>query len=196
MFDQVELGREFFEGLVAADAAIAARVAAAACSRCGGPLHVGNYPRKPRGALAARAGEAFSLRFSLCCGRRGCRHRATPPSLRFLGRRVYFGAVVILASVVALVAATAAAAQRATGIAPRTLRRWVRWWRSEFPDTSVFAALSARLVPAVSRAQLPASLLARLTGAPEARVARLLALLAPLTTATTPDGARFVRGIA
>jgi hypothetical protein len=196
MFDQFELGSEFFEGLEAADAAITARVAAAACPRCGGPLHAGNYRRKPRGALAARAGEAFSLRFSLCCGRRGCRRRATPPSLRFLGRRVYLGAVVIVASVVALLAATAAAAHRATGVAPRTARRWARWWRGGFPETSVFAALSARLVPAVARAQLPASLLARLMGAPEARVARLLALLAPMTTESTADGARFVRGLA
>jgi hypothetical protein len=46
-----------------------------------------------------RAAESFDRRFSLCCGREGCRRRATPPSVRFLGRRVYVGAVVIVASV-------------------------------------------------------------------------------------------------
>lgn len=197
MFDPIELGREFFERLTAVDAAIAAKVAARACSRCGGPLHVGNYPRKPRGGLLAVAGEALTLlRFSLCCGREGCRRRTTPPSLRFLGRRVYLGAVVILASVVALLAATAAAAHRATGVPPQTVRRWSRWWRGELPETAVFVSLSARLVPAIARSRLPVSLLERLPGPAEARFVRLLALLAPLTTASTPDGARFVRGLA
>ncbi len=51
MFDPIELGREFFERLTEVDAAITAKVAASACSRCGGPWHVGNSPRKPRGGL-------------------------------------------------------------------------------------------------------------------------------------------------
>jgi hypothetical protein len=193
MFDPIELGREFFEKLTAVDAAITARVAAGACSRCGGPLHVGNYPRKPRGGLFAMEGESLTLRFSLCCGREGCRRRTTPPSVRFLGRRVYVGAVVVLASVVALAVATAAAAHRSTGIAARTLRRWVGWWRGAFPETAVFAALSARLVPSIERRELPASVLARMPGAPETQLSVLLGWLAPLTSTSTPDGARFVR---
>ena len=43
MFDQIELVREFFEGLTAIDETIVARVAAAACPVCGGPLHRGDY---------------------------------------------------------------------------------------------------------------------------------------------------------
>jgi hypothetical protein len=35
---------------------------------------------------------------SLCCSRDGCRRRMTPPSVRFLGRRVYLGAVLVLVS--------------------------------------------------------------------------------------------------
>jgi hypothetical protein len=195
MFDPIEWGREFFERLRAVDATIAARVAAGACSRCGGPLHVGNFLRKPRGGLLAAAGEDFALRFSLCCGREGCRRRTTPPSVRFLGRRVYLGAVVILASAIAIAAVTGAAGRRATGVPPRTLRRWARWWRGSFPETGVFASLSARLVPAVPRERLPTSLLERFAGASAAQVRCMLTWLAPLTTATTPDGARFVRGL-
>ena len=74
------------------------QVAAGRCLVCGGPLHRSDYARKPRGALMAAAGEEFVTRFSLCCGRDGCRKRATPPSLRFLGRRAYLGAVVIMAT--------------------------------------------------------------------------------------------------
>ena len=40
--------------------------------------------------------EEYRCRFSFCCDRDGCRKRVTPPSVRFLGRKVYLGAVVIL----------------------------------------------------------------------------------------------------
>ena len=195
MFDEVELGSEFFEGLTAIDAAITARVARAGCGFCGGPLHRGDYPRKPRGGRIAGAVDDFDRRYSLCCGREGCRRRSTPPSVRFLGRRVYVGAVVIIASVVALAAATASAARRATGIASRTLRRWLRWWRGPFVATPVFVAIAARLVPAVDRLRLPASILERLLGDEGVRVHGMLGWLAPLTTASVDDGARFVRGL-
>jgi hypothetical protein len=195
MFDRIELGIEFFEGLTAIDTAIVERAAAEKCRDCGGPLHRGDYARKPRGGLLAPAADAFGRRFSLCCGRDGCRHRATPPSVRFLGRRVYVGAVVILASVVALVAASAAAAERSTGVAARTTRRWRRWWRGPFTTSAPFVELSARLVPSFSRSALPRSILERLDGELAVRVTRLLAWLAPITTASTPDASRFLRGL-
>lgn len=194
MFDQIELGIEFFEGLRAIDEAIVQAAADEACPVCGGPLHRGDYPRKPRGGLVAAFGDELGRRFSLCCGRQGCRKRATPPSVRFLGRRVYVGAAVIVASVVVLAASTAASAVRATGIAARTLRRWLRWWRGAFTETDVFARLSGRLVPAVDRRRLPACLLDRLAGDRADRVGKLLAWLAPLTTASMPEPARLVRG--
>lgn len=194
MFDEIELGSEFFEGLTAIDAAITERVAQAGCIFCGGPLHRGDYPRKPRGGRIAAAVD-FDRRYSLCCGREGCRRRATPPSVRFLGRRVYVGAVVIIASVVALAAATASAARRATGLASRTLRRWLRWWRGPFVATPVFVAIAARLVPAVDRLHLPASILERLVGNEHVRMQRMLGWLAPLTTSSVEDGSRFVRGL-
>jgi hypothetical protein len=195
MFDPIAFEREFFEILLSIDTAILDRVAGEACAACGGRLHRGDYPRKPRGGALGAAAEVFTRRFSLCCGREGCRSRATPPSVRFLGRRVYVGAIVILAAAVLLAQTSAAAAHRATGIAPRTLRRWLRWWRDVFPDTRVFAELSARLIGPPSRPELPLSILVKISGCSADRVAALLAWLAPLTTASVPDGARFVRGI-
>jgi hypothetical protein len=193
MFDQIELGSEFFEKLTAIDEAIVKSVAAQRCEQCGGPLHRGDYPRKPRGGLADAALAAFTRRFSLCCGREGCRRRATPPSVRFLGRRVYLGAIIIAASIIAIAAATAGAIRRATGIAPRTTRRWLRWWRESFPATSVFVVIASRFIE-VSRRRLPSSILERLTGTTDVRVSILLGWLAPLTTASVADGARFLRG--
>ena len=194
MFDEIELGREFFERLTAIDEAILARAGSEACRFCGGPLHRGDYMRKPRGGLLAAAAEEFARRFSLCCGREGCRRRATPPSVRFLGRRIYVGAIVIIASVVALAQATTIA-KRTTGVPTRTTRRWQRWWRGPFVATPVFVEMTGRLVPAVERRTLPSSVLERLGGSTSARVRRLLGWLAPLTTATTLDGSRLLRGL-
>jgi len=193
MFDQIELGREFFERLQAIDLAIVGLAAAEGCRFCGGALHRGDHTRKPRGGVVAIAGEAFARRFSLCCGREGCRKRAMPPSVRFLGRRVYLGAVVIIASVVGLVATTARAIRCATGAPARTTRRWIRWWRGPFVATAAFLDICARLVPTPPRNELPTSILDRLDGDAASRVARLLALVAPVTTTSLPDGSRFVR---
>jgi hypothetical protein len=193
MFDPFELRGEFFEGLVAIDEAIVERAAEEPCRDCGGPLHRGDYPRKPRGGQLAAVAESFTRRFSLCCGREGCRHRATPPSVRFLGRRVYLGAVVIVASAIALTAMAVSAIVRATGVPARTTRRWQRWWRGPFTASAPFVDLSARMVPAPERRQLPVSLLHRLAADRSVAVTKLLAWLAPITTTSCPDGSRWVR---
>ena len=62
---------------------------------CGGRLHVADYPRKPRGGPKDLL-ESYGYRLSFCCDRDGCRKRTTPPSVRFLGHKVYLGVVVIL----------------------------------------------------------------------------------------------------
>jgi hypothetical protein len=203
MVDQLVLEREFFEQLQAHDEAITVRVAAEGCPACDGPLYRGDYDRKPRGGVIAQAGEEFVRRFSLCCGREGCRKRATPPSLRFLGRRVYLGAVVILASVLAHALReltmirtakrrAAMAARAATGVPARTTRRWLGWWCGPFLSTEVFVSIRARLV-GVDVARLPASILDPLPGTRAEQVRSLLTLVAPLTTGSVGDGARFVR---
>jgi hypothetical protein len=192
MVDQFKLEREFFVMLEQLDEAIAQQVAAEGCPRCGGPLHRGDYERKPRGALIAPCGEAFVWRVSLCCGREGCRKRATPPSMRFLGRRVYLGAVVIVASMVAQARATLGALRQATGVPTRTVRRWLGWWQGPFLTTEVFLAVRARLV-GVDIEQLPTAIIGRFEGTWTLRMQAMLALLAPLTTGSVPNGSRFVR---
>ncbi len=182
MFGEMELGREFFEGLNAIDQAIVAEAARRRCEHCGGPLHRGDYPRKPRFGRIAVVGVDFDRRFSLCCGREGCRRRATPPSVRFLGRRVYAAAAVVVASVAALAAATASEVRKSTGIAARTTRRWLRWWRGPFTKTAVFEEIRARL-PGPERSRLPAWMIERLRGEPSARLEALLRWLLPITIA-------------
>jgi hypothetical protein len=205
MVHESGLGWEFFAALTAWDEQIAAEVAAGGCPRCGGPLHRADYARKPRGALQAAAAEAFTLRHSLCCGREGCRARALPPSLRFLGRRVYVEAVVLLASVVAQLARVPCEARAATGVPARTLRRWGTWWRETFPRMPTWIALRATFAPPPpDETDLPKALLDRFAADHDDRAGRpkLAAMcelaarcLAPATTESVPDGSRFVRSI-
>ena len=98
MFDQIELVREFFEGLTAVDETIVARVAAAACPFCGGPPHRGaTTPAAARRACRGRGGGLqASVQPVLWLGRVLPVVRRPRP-VRFLGRRVYVAAVVIVA---------------------------------------------------------------------------------------------------
>jgi hypothetical protein len=205
MLHDLRLEEEFFATLAGLDAEMARQVAVSGCRHCGGPLYQANYERKPRGGRIAAAGEAFTLRHSLCCGRDGCRKRATPPSLRFLGRRVYLEAVVMLASVAAQLTAALRDARAVTGVPGRTLRRWGAWWSGAFPASSTWTELRARFrPPPPDQTSLPRSLFDRLDrdlrrGQERSSLAVLselaARLLAPLTTLSVPDGSRFVRGL-
>ena len=84
----------FFKFLLCIDQDRAAAVRALGCPCCSGPLHVGDFKRKPRGPL--RDPLVSTIRLSFSCGH--CRVRCMPASVRFLGRRVYWGAWVLLAT--------------------------------------------------------------------------------------------------
>ena len=189
-----EIGDKFWKWLFEIDVRIGRLVAVEGCRHCGGPLHRGDYPRKPRGGPFTVAEEAFSSRISYCCGWRGCRRRATPPSVRFLGRRVYLGVAVVVAGVLARAAATAAEIKRRTAIPPRTVERWRAWWQTGFVESRLFAEQRARFMPPLELAGLPVTLLERFAIAGEAgALVRTCAFLAPLTTGSVADGSRFVR---
>jgi hypothetical protein len=181
MFDQIPFRGEFFEALLQADERIVCEAAARGCPACEGRLHRADYARKPRGARIAAEGEAYVTRFSLCCDREGCRKRATPPSLRFLGRRVYLGVVVLVASLFAQMRTSRAELRQLTGVPTRTTCRWLGWWGGPFVLTEVFIALRARLI-GVAVDELPGSIVRVLPGTLPEKVRALLALLLPLTT--------------
>ena len=149
MLHDLRLGGELFARLLEMDCKIARWVASLGCQYCAGPLHQSNYRRKPRGAKIAETSEAFVLRYSLCCGREGCRRRTLPPSLRFLGRRVYVEAVVLVASVVALLLGSVRAASDAMAVPVRTLKRLGRVVDRGVPTESCVArdAVAARTNP-------------------------------------------------
>lgn len=191
------LDDEFFSYLQEIDREIARQVAQAGCPWCGGRLDRSDFHRKPRGdGFIAPTVELPLRRISFCCCVEGCRRRATPPSVVFLGRRVYLGAVVVVASVIAQLRARTAEAEAhvpATQVPARTLRRWSRWWQAELTVTGLFVALRGLLASPVDTARLPCSLLERLAGGAAEQITELLKLLVPLTTGSVADGARFLR---
>ena len=158
-----------------------------ACTRCGHALHTSDFARKPRGGPAG-FGEEADIRYSLCCAK--CRKRHTPPSLRFLGRRVYLGAVVVLVSAMRH-GATPARTRKLRehlGVSRRTVERWRRWWREAFAESSFWRAVRAAFMPPVDPGLLPASLLERFTGDEEDRLLALLRFLGPITGGSAVHG--------
>ena len=168
----------FFELLLRIDQELARQTHAAGCA-CGGVLHRGDYPRKPRGCLIEVRVE-FETRFSFCCNL--CRKRTTSVSVRFLGRRVYLALAVVLVS--ARHAGQTPAARRAAtllDVPVRTLGRWRHWWQEQFPLTPLWQGACARFMPPVMSAEIPAALLARFTGTTAEQLTRMLVFLSPLT---------------
>jgi hypothetical protein len=161
---------------------LAAKTQLAGCGFCGGRLDAADYPRKPRGADALD--EHFARRRSYCCAVEGCRRRATPPSVRFLGRKVYVGAVVVLAAALQHGPTKKRVAELAAllGANRRTLVRWRRWWSTMFSASRFWTSLRGRLVPAVDETTMPWSLLSRVLASEEPAVVTLLRLLAPVST--------------
>ena len=104
------------------------------------------------------------MRFSLCCGREGCRRRVLPPSVRFWGRKVYWAPVVLLSTALRQGQHPVVTLQRLAalcGVWRSTVKRWQRYFRDLFPESTGYLRLRARLLPPIDAAQLPGALLAR-----------------------------------
>jgi len=123
--------------------------------------------------------EAYSWRLSFTCGH--CQKRATPASVRFLGRRVYLAVVLMLVS-----PRGGAAGRELCGrltVAQRTLGRWRSWWTRDFQRTPFWQSMRERLCVPVQIARLPLSLLERFDAATATdRMTQLLRFISPLST--------------
>jgi len=169
---------KFFSLLLQIDIDEAAKVQACHCP-CGAVLHKADYPRKPRGC-PREVRPDFETRFSFCCSQ--CRKRTTAMSVRFLGRRLYLGLIVVLISV-RRTTLNAAAVQlmEALGVPERTISRWRNWWLQVFPATPLWQAACARFMPPVQTIHLPSSLIERFTGVAAHKATHLLLFLTPLS---------------
>jgi hypothetical protein len=169
---------QIFQLLEKVDADLTEQARAKGCLLCGGKLHRSDYERKPRG------GPQWEVRFSFCCAKEGCRRRHTPPSARFLGRRVYAGVIVVLVSAMqqGLHPQRVQRLREVLGIDRRTLERWRQWWLVIFVESSFWREARARFMPPLCLKTMPLSLCLSFAIERRDRLLDLLKFLAPITT--------------
>lgn len=132
------------------------------CPYCGSVLHYARYRRKPRGG-PNNLPEEYMIRHGLCCSGENCRRRTLPSSSLFMGRRVYFGGVVLI--VMALhqqrpKGASIYRLRRMFNIDHKTIGRWKAYFRQVFPSTPRWKSLRGLVSPKLDERGLPGSLLA------------------------------------
>jgi len=170
--------QELFQLQEKVDADLTEEARSKGCLLCGGKLHRSDYERKPRG------GPQWDVRFSLCCAQEGCRRRHTPPSVRFMGRRVYAGLVVVLVSAMlhGLKPERVKLLREVLGIDRRTLERWRQWWLGRFVESSFWQEARARFMPPLCLKTMPLSLCESFEVERRDRLLDLLKFLTPITT--------------
>src|SRR5690606_35976495 len=104
--------------------------------------------------------------------------------VRYLGRKVYLGAVVVLITAMRCgpTPVRLRYLEEQLGVSRRTIYRWRIWWREVLPGTPFWRAAGAAFIPPLDRRRLPAVLLERFAGSLRERLLALLRFLAPLTT--------------
>ncbi len=167
------------------DSDLAEKVHQGGCLHCSGKLHRAKYKRKPRGG--PKRDEAV-YRHSFCCDQDGCRKRHTPPSVRFLGRRVYWGVVVVLVAAIqqGLKPERVRVLRESLGVDRRTLERWREWWLDTFVQSAFWKMARARFMPLICEKTLPLSLCEAFGVDRRDRLLKLLRFLAPITTTSIP----------
>jgi hypothetical protein len=188
MYHELPYGATFWSFLFSVDQDLAQSAREKTCP-CGGHLHRANYPRKPRGS-AEDLPKDYGYRFSFCCERDGCRKRVTPPSVRFLGRKVYLFAVVVLVSAMRQGPSPRRVHELSQffGADRRTIARWQVFWREHVPQAPFWKIARGRLPATAESILLPRSLLeVFLRGDdPCQQWGRLLRFLSPITTTAGP----------
>ena len=183
MYHELLRNASFWSFLFAVDQDLAATRRNQGCS-CGGRLHRANYPRKPRGGCATLP-DSYGSRLSFCCERDGCRKRATPPSVRFLGRKVYLAAVVVLVAAMRQGPSPRRVRELTEffGADRRTVARWCTFWREHFPQTRFWKVAAGRFRPGLAIAELPRALLEAFVHREDSLEdwERLLRFLSPIT---------------
>ena len=166
-----------FKLLEKADWNLAQDQRAKRCRYCGAKLNCGDFARKPRGMVVH-----WDKRYSFDCSR--CRKRHTPPSVRFLGRKVYAGIVVVL--VAAMMhgpnGRRISVLHEALGIDKRTLLRWRDWWLENFVQTPFWKANRARFMPVLEDALMPHCLVESFNAEGRKGLIKLMEFLSPITT--------------
>lgn len=175
--------RRLYEFLEQVDKDFASQAQLGGCDHCGAVLHRGDYSRKPR------AGPSWDKRISLCCSRDGCRRRKTPPSLRFLGRKVYVGFVVVLVSAMMQGPSDQRLQRlcRVLAIDRRTLKRWGKWWSEIFVQSPFWKGARGRFAHRMAAEGMPLSLVEAFDAWQIDGLVKLMKFLSPITTVSCAE---------
>ncbi len=181
MYHPLLTDARFHNSLFDLDRLIAEQFRHSQCPLCFGNLNQSNFPRKPRG-VPEETDPDYHIRFSLCCSTDGCRKRFTPPSMRFLSRKVYSSVVIIILfllkpetdesrieTINTLLGST---------LSVETLRRWRQFWTKDVPQTHTWKRLAFSSAHAQN---LPVSLLTLFEQTARQALIMGLKLILPLT---------------
>jgi hypothetical protein len=102
----------------------------------------------------------------------------TPTSLRFLGRKVFFGVLILLVPVLRHGPTPARVSRLCAtfAVSVRTLRRWRRFWKETFVRSRVWETARGRFARPVRVHEMPGSLLEAFAGISDTEE-RVLAVL-------------------
>jgi hypothetical protein len=177
--------RRLYVFLEQVDEYFASEAKSRGCEHCGAVLHRGDYSRKPRG------GPSWDTRYSFCCAQDGCRKRETPPSVRFLGRKVYVGIVVVLVSAM-MHGPNDRRMERLKQELPidrRTLERWRQWWTRIFVQCAFWRAERGRFGRRMAEGLMPLELVEAFGAQQVEGLVNLMKFLSPITTGAGRMGA-------
>ena len=159
MLSELIKNKNLFSHLYKIDKKTAEQYRQLPCPHCGGPLYFSNYMRKPRGE-PEDVPDKYFIRFSLCCGAEGCRKRLMPPSCRFLGRKIYWFAVIVCVLTDwqnANEKASMADWSVRTGICRHTIKRWIAFFHETFPTSRTWRRIRGQISACVRNSSLPSS---------------------------------------
>lgn len=189
MYQTLLCDSRLYKLLFKIDQDLAAQAKAKGC-HCRGRLDSARYRRKPRGLPTELEDEEdYKKRHSFCCAKDGCRQRTTPPSFRFLGRKVYLSAVVVLVSALRYgpTPVRIAKLRELVGVSARTVSRWRSWWQETFVQTPFWKKARGFLRVPLDERFLPLSLLEAFSdNQPQSRLLCLLRFISPLSTSSPP----------
>ena len=159
MYHSLLIDAIFYNSLLALDRLIAEQVRQFGCLFCHGNLHQSHYLRKPRGVPDGTHSD-YPIRFSFCCGTEGCRKRFTPPSMRFLSRKVYSSTLIFLVFMLKSKTDELKVEELnlllGTSLSVETVRRWRNFWVREVSQSRTWKSAAFSHVMAQA---LPVSLL-------------------------------------
>jgi hypothetical protein len=149
----------FFYELYIIDTRIAEYYRRMPCPHCNGPLYFSNYFRIPRGETVVGLPKEYFIRYSLCCGNEGCRRRVIPPSCRFLDRKVYWhAAILIIMSEFQNTKVCVFKLAKKFNISRNTIARWIKFYQNIFPSSRKWQKIRGMVAAFITNDELPSNL--------------------------------------